>query len=83
MSAKPVGQGYNPNAYEIARKIAEESRNPTSDELTDLLRLMDFDSPMGEMKLEAHAIWSEMRTKNIRPKTDGYLALLNVGSPPP
>jgi hypothetical protein len=39
---------------------------------------MEYDSPYGEMKEEALAIWREMRSRGIRPAKDGYVALLKV-----
>ena len=56
--------------------------NPTPTELDELFRVMDRDSPQGEMKHEAMTIWREMRAKGIIPTQDGYVALLKVISPP-
>jgi hypothetical protein len=81
VSAAPVIKGYNKNAYDDARKIVEEGRNPTPTELIDLIRLMDFDSPQGEMKKEAYAIWTEMRSKGVTLTAEGYLALTHVFVP--
>jgi hypothetical protein len=61
-----------------SQKIAEMERDPTPGELTSLLRLMEFDSPEGEMKYEARAIWREMRSRKVFPTEQGYLALLRV-----
>jgi hypothetical protein len=79
--AEPVAEGYDAKAYNKAMDIVKEGRNPTPQELTDLLRLMDFDSPLGEMKPEAHAIWKEIRSKGVISTIGGYIALLNVYSP--
>jgi len=70
--------GYDANAYENARKLAAKGKKPTPKELSDLLRLMDFDSPMGEMRHEAYTIWKEMRKGGIIPSAPGYTALINV-----
>jgi hypothetical protein len=76
--AAPLPRGYNEHAYTNAIKIAAEGREPTREEVTDLLKLMDFDSPLGEMKYEALAIFREMRSRGVIPTYIGYEALLNV-----
>ena len=81
VAAKPVPVGYNEHAYREAIEVVKEGREPTRRELTDLLQLMDFDSPYGEMKDEARAVWQEMRSRGIVPLRSGYIALLNVTPP--
>jgi hypothetical protein len=81
VTATPVPGGYDNQAYNKSQKIAEEGRNPTPEELTSLLRLMEFDSPAGEMKYEAREIWREMRSRKIFPTEQGYVALLKVLPP--
>jgi hypothetical protein len=82
VTAALVARGYNSHAYEIARKIAEQGQNPSPKELSELLKLMDFDSPMGEMKAEALAVFKELRAKGIKPDYSGYAALMHVSTIP-
>lgn len=78
VAAAPVPMGYNSRAYSQAKTAAEEKRDPTPEELDELFRLMSFDSPLGELRMEARAIWKEMRTRKILPTEKGYWALLKV-----
>ncbi len=77
-AAAPVPVGYNSRAYSQAKTGAAENRDPTPEELDELFRLMSFDSPAGELRMEAHAIWKEMRSRKIIPTGKGYWALLKV-----
>ena len=78
VASAPVPPGYNFRAYSQAKTAAEENRDPTPKELDELFRLMNFDSPLGELRLEAHAIWKQMRSRKIIPTEKGYWALLRV-----
>jgi hypothetical protein len=79
--AAPVPSGYNTKIYSIVKQLVKEGKDPTSQELSDLFRLMEYDSPCGELKDEARAIWREMRSRGIVPNLDGYLALIKVQNP--
>jgi hypothetical protein len=78
VSAAPTPKGYNSKIYDTAKKLAEKKKYPTPTQLSDLFRLMDFDSPNGELKEEALVIWRAMREKGIRPTAQGYEALFKV-----
>jgi hypothetical protein len=77
-----VAAEYSPDIYVQSKIHAMREENPTSTELDELFRIMDRDSPQGEMKHEAMIIWREMRAKGIIPTQDGYVALLKVLLPP-
>ena len=77
----PVPIGYNSRAYSEAKKSATDKRDPIPEELDDLFKLMEFDSKLGELRLEAHTIWKEMRSRGILPTTRGYVALLRFNQP--
>ena len=79
---RPRAEGYNEQAYTDAKHAAEEKKDPTSRELDDLFRLMEFDSQRGELLQEAYAIWKEMRSRGIIPTDRGYAALLKVSYNP-
>jgi hypothetical protein len=81
ITATPVPSGYDSQAYVKSLNIAQIGRDPTPAELTNLLRLMEFDSPHGEMKYEARAVWREMRSRKVFPTEKGYQALLKVTRP--
>lgn len=76
--AAPVPAGYNPGIYKEVKELAVQGKDPSREKLTDLFKLMKFDSPYGEMKEEALAIWREMRSRQIIPTKEGYVALLHV-----
>lgn len=75
---KPVPKGYNDRIYRIVKDLATNEQDPTSQQLDDLFRMMEYDSPMGEMKNEAYTVWLEMRSRGIVPGQMGYTALLKV-----
>jgi hypothetical protein len=60
------------------RIIAETGKDPTREDLSNLFLRMELDSPLGEMKEEAFAIWREMRSRGIVPTADGIVSLLKV-----
>ena len=78
LSKIQVPEGYNDRAYADAKHAAEEKRDPTSRELDELFRLMEYHSQSGELLQEAYAVWKEMRSRGIRPTERGYAALLKV-----
>lgn len=78
LAAKPVTAGYNPQIYREVIELAQEGKEPTPQQLTQLFRMMEYDSPEGEMKDEAFAIWQEMRSRGVIPTREGYVALLKV-----
>src|SRR5204862_360028 len=76
LAARPVTAGHNPQIYREVVELAKEGRDPSPQQLTQLFRMMEFDSPEGEMKDEAFAIWQEIRSRGIIPTKEGYVALL-------
>ena len=78
VSAAPTPSGYDNSIYRIVKQLAVEKKNPTPEQLSMLFRLMAFDSPYGELKDEAMAIWRTMREKGIRATQAGYDALFKV-----
>src|SRR5271167_2823886 len=76
--AAPTPAGYNANIYKEVKELAEQGKDPSRKQLTELFKLMRYDSPYGEMKEEALAIWREMRSRKIIPTKEGYAALLDV-----
>ena len=80
VAASPTPAGYNSKIYSIANQLAKDGKHPTPEQLSDLFRLMSWDSPLGELKDEALAIWREMRSRGVIPTDKGYVALLNVSS---
>lgn len=76
----PVPKGYDSKAYAEATRLAEKGKKPTRLQLDNLLRLMEFDSPQGELRHEAREIWREMRSRGVLPTSAGYKALLQVHS---
>jgi pentatricopeptide repeat protein len=78
LAAKPVPAGHKPQIYREVVELAKTGIDPTPQQLTDLFRMMEFDSPGGEMKDEAFAIWQEMRSRGVIPTKEGYAALLKL-----
>jgi hypothetical protein len=78
LAAKPVTVGYKPEIYREVTALAKKGKDPTPEQLADLFRMMQFDSPEGEMKDEAFAIWQEMRSRGVIPTKQGYVALLKL-----
>ena len=78
LAARPVTAGHNPQIYREVVELAKDGKDPSAQQLTQLFRMMEFDSPEGEMKDEAFAIWQEMRSRGIIPTKEGYVALLKV-----
>jgi hypothetical protein len=78
LAAKPVPAGHNVQIYREVAALAKEGTDPTRQQLTELFRMMEFDSPEGEMKDEAFAIWQEMRSRGVIPTREGYVALLKL-----
>jgi len=81
VAAKPVPPGYYGGIYRDVLQLAQEGKDPTSEQLSQLFRIMSYDSPEGELKDEALAIWREMRSRGVVPTITGYVALLKVVSP--
>jgi len=69
---------YSPDIYSQSKIRALREEDPTPAELDRLFRMMDRDSPQGELKQEALLIWREMRARGIIPTQEGYVALLKV-----
>ena len=78
LPAKPVTAGHNPQIYREVAALAKDGKDPTPQQLTDLFRMMEFDSPEGEMKDEAFTLWQEMRSRGVIPTREGYVALLRL-----
>jgi hypothetical protein len=75
---KPIPWPSNSQAYDKAKATAEANQDPTPSELTELFRVMQLDSPFGELRQEGYAIWKEMRARGVLPTEAGYVALLKV-----
>ena len=78
LPAKPVTAGHNPQIYREVAALAKDGKDPTPQQLTDLFRMREFDSPEGEMKDEAFTLWQEMRSRGVIPTREGYVALLRL-----
>jgi hypothetical protein len=76
----PVPAGHNEQIYRIVATAANAGQDPAVTELNDLFRMMLHDSPFGEMKDEAMAVWRTMRDRGIHPTKEGFRALFAVGS---
>ena len=69
---------YSPDIYIQSKIRALREEDPTPAELDSLFRMMDRDSPQGELKPEALIIWRELRSRGVIPTQEGYVALLKV-----
>lgn len=76
----PVAAGYNDRIYRVCAARAQAGQNPSPTDLNDLFRMMLHDSPNGELKDEAIAVWREMRSRGISPTKEGFRALFAVRS---
>ena len=76
-----VPMGYNAQIYRICAGMAQEGRNPSRADLDQLFRLMGHDSPYGELKEEAMAVFREMRKRGVVPGKDGFRPLFSVRLP--
>jgi len=74
----PVPKGYNDRIYRVVAAMAKAGQDPSPTDLNDLFRMMEHDSPYGELKDEAVAVWIEMRKRGINPTQDGLRALFAV-----
>ena len=74
----PLPTGYNDRIYRVVAAMAKAGQDPSPTDLTDLFRMMQHDSPYGELKDEAVAVWKEMRKRGINPTKEGLRALFAV-----
>jgi hypothetical protein len=76
-----VPTGYDAQIYGICADLAKKGQNPSRADLDQLFRLMWHDSPYGELKEEAMAVFREMREEGIVPTKDGFRPLFSVRPP--
>lgn len=76
-----VPTGYNAQIYGICADLAKKGQNPSRADLDQLFRLMWHDSPYGELKEEAMAVFREMGKEGIVPTKDGFRPLFSVKPP--
>jgi len=74
----PLPTGYNDRIYRVVAAMAKAGQDPSPTDLADLFRMMEHDSPYGELKDEAVAVWREMRKRGINPTKEGLRALFAV-----
>jgi hypothetical protein len=78
--SEPVRDLTQTYTYSRCRDLAKRNELPNVGLLHKLLGLMDEDSPSGELKAEAFAVWKRLRSRGVVPGEDGYLALLGMAA---